>query len=111
MTGTIHKRIAISLMALLVLGFSLGSLVNFHLNRIYGNPLETELLFVKKDEKAIDDNTTLPSGLLTDGITPDFIGIPECSVQQIFLNNSRYILPYITAQPGAGSGLRAPPLA
>lgn len=55
-TGTFiqaFKKSVILVMAMMVLSFSLGSLINFHLNRIYGNPLATDLIFVKKDEKVI----------------------------------------------------------
>lgn len=109
-TNTISKHVIIVVMAFLVFGFSLGSLVNFHLNRIYGNPLETELLFVKKDEKSLDHLANVPVDFVGD-ITPEVNLIPESGYFTVSVQDYLYIQQPASQQYLSGAGLRAPPLA
>jgi hypothetical protein len=108
---TILKRPVIILMTMMVMSFSLGSLINFHFNRIYGNPLATELIFAKKDEKSTDSVKQVSVSLFTYGFIPAEELIPEVRVLIISKDQSRFFNPLNTTAGNAGSGLRAPPLA
>lgn len=105
------KRPVIILMTLMVMSFSLGSLINFHLNRIYGNPLATDLIFAKKDEKAGDSVKLASVNLSTVGIIPTAVSVPDVNVLIISKDHSLIIHPLNTSTGNSGTGLRAPPLA
>lgn len=98
-------------MTLMVMSFSLGSLINFHLNRIYGNPLATDLIFAKKDEKSGNSVKQVSVNFSMDGIIPPVELVPEESVLIISKDHSRTYYFLITSAGNSGLGLRAPPLA
>lgn len=109
--NTIMKRSVIILMTMMVMSFSLGSLINFHFNRIYGNPLATELIFAKKDEKSTDSVKQVSVSFFAQGFIPAAELVPEVSVLIISKDQSRFINSLNTTTGNAGAGLRAPPLA
>lgn len=105
------KRTTIVLLAFMVFGLSLSSLINFHLFRIYGSPLNTELIQSKREELSSPEISNVAIADLAHAIVPVNQGIPEISVIILQLEDFSESLPQYSLSGKVIYSLRAPPLA
>lgn len=105
------KRTTIVLLAFMVFGLSLSSLINFHLFRIYGSPLNTELIQSKREELTSPNISHVAITDLAHAIIPVNHGIPEISVTILHLEDFCESLPQNSLSAKVIYSLRAPPIA
>ena len=105
------KKITIALLAFMVFGLSLSSLINFHLFRIYGSPLNTELIQSKREELTTAQISQFTIVDLAHAIVPVNQGIPEIAFILLQIENFIELAPSHLVSEKTIYSLRAPPIA
>lgn len=105
------RKGTIALLAFMVFGLSLSSLINFHLFRIYGSPLNTELIQSKREELATIEISQLAIVDLAHAIVSVNQGLPDVAVLLLQADCFIELTPCDLVSYKAIYSLRAPPLA